>query len=254
MSFVDKQQYNDVAAEYLTLADVPQTKLEDELVKLCLGDCAGLRVLDLGGGSGSHARQALQAGATDIDVVDVSEQMLQIGKDIEAKNGRDVIQWHLADISKPMSHEAPSLPKAGYDIVIIIWAFDHATTIQELEGMWRNVSYYLRPGGRFVGLRVGNPRSKSAQSGEYGARFDKIEDIPDGVKYECVILAKPPFSFEATSMQTSYSGSFDVPRKFGLSDFKVVSAEETNIVKHDMNYWTTFLEDPHFVAFTAKKM
>lgn len=254
MATVEKQQYNDVATEYLTLADVPQTKLEDELVKLGLGDCTGFRVLDLGGGSGGHARHALEAGATSIDVVDVSEQMLQVGKDIEAKNGRDVINWYLADISKPISNEISSLPQEGYDIVMVIWAFDHATSIKELEGMWQNVTFYLKPGGRFVGVRVGNPRSKSAQSGDYGARFDNIKEIADGVRYDCVVLTKPPFSFEATSMKTSYTGSFELPQKYGLSDCKYVQAEETEIVKRDSDYWTTFLEDPHFVAFTAKKL
>lgn len=253
MAFVEKDQYNDVATEYLTLADVPQTKLEDELVKLALGDCKGCRLLDLGGGSGSHARQALEAGATYIDVVDVSEQMLQIGKDIEAKHGRDIIHWHLADISKPISSELSSLPQSGYDIVMVIWAFDHARTMQELEGMWQNVSYYLKPGGRFVGLRVGNPWSKSAQSGEYGARFDNLQKIPDGAKYDCVILTKPPFSFEATSMETSYSGSFEVPEKFGLSQLQLVPAQDTEIVKKDPKFWETFLNDPHFVAFTGVK-
>ncbi|KAK4505068.1 hypothetical protein PRZ48_003031 [Zasmidium cellare] len=228
MSFVDKDQYNNVATEYLTLADVPQTKLEDELVKLGLGDCTGFKVLDLGGGSGGHARHALEAGAASVDVVDVSEQMLQVGKDIEAKT--------------------------GYDVVMVIWAFDHARTMQALEGMWQNVSYYLKPGGRFVGVRVSNPRGKGAQSGDYGARFENVEEIADGVKYDCVVLTKPPFSFEATSMETSYTGSFEIPQKFGLSDFEYVQAEDTEIVKKDPAYWKTFLEDPHFRAFTAKKM
>lgn len=114
------QQYSDVATNYLTLADAPQNKLEDELIKLCLVDCPSLGVLDLGGGSGSYVRYALEAGETYIEVIDVSEQMLQIGKDIEAKDGRDVIHWHLVDISKPISNKRPHLPEAGYDIESII--------------------------------------------------------------------------------------------------------------------------------------
>jgi SAM-dependent methyltransferase len=48
-----------------------------------LGDCTGLKVLDVGGGSGLHARKAIDAGATVVDVVDISPEMMRAGQEIE---------------------------------------------------------------------------------------------------------------------------------------------------------------------------
>lgn len=45
-------------------------------------------MLDLGGGSGLHARQAVDRGATHVDIVDVSPAMLEEGKSTSARLGR----------------------------------------------------------------------------------------------------------------------------------------------------------------------
>ena len=253
MTFVGKNQYNDVAHEYPSIENVLHSKLENELVQMALGDCTGLKILDLGGGSGLHARHALDAGAAWVDVVDVSQSMLDVGKSIEDKASRNRIGWHLADISKPMAEQVPDIPKEGYDVVMAIWPFDHARTVQELEGMWQNVATYMKPGGRFAGVRVANPYAESAKSGKYGSQFSHHEEIPDGVKYECAILATPRFAFEATSMKASYSGSSEIPEKYGITDLRVLHPEETRTVQNDPGFWETMVEDPHFVAFTAKK-
>ncbi|CAK3855977.1 Hypothetical predicted protein [Lecanosticta acicola] len=253
MDFVQKNQYNSVANEYPSIEDVPHSKVEDELVKIALADCTGLKVLDLGGRFGLHARQALDAGASWVDVVDVSQSMLDVGKGIEDEAGRGIIGWHLADISKPLSAQVPDLPQDGYDVVMAIWPFDHARTVKELEGMWRNVAAYMKPGGRFVGVRVANPYAQSARTGKYGSQFRDLEEIADGVNYECAILATPRFAFEATSMETSYSGSTEIPEKYGLCDVTVLHPKDTQTVKRDPDYWAMLVEDTHFVAFTARK-
>ena len=51
---------------------VAHAPLEKEVVGRMLGDCTGYRVLDVAGGSGNHARSAIDAGATHVDVVDIS--------------------------------------------------------------------------------------------------------------------------------------------------------------------------------------
>ena len=45
--------------------------LEQQLFDLSITDCHGLRVLDLGGGTGLRAQDALKAGARAVDVVDI---------------------------------------------------------------------------------------------------------------------------------------------------------------------------------------
>jgi len=79
-----KTQYDTFAPKYTTYSDLAMARLEAELIRRGLGDLTGLKVLDLGGGSGSHARRAVEAGAALVDVADISEAMLQEGRDIEA--------------------------------------------------------------------------------------------------------------------------------------------------------------------------
>lgn len=50
--------------------NVPWGILGHQLHESTLGDCSGMTVLDLGGGQGLRARQAVEHGATAVDVVD----------------------------------------------------------------------------------------------------------------------------------------------------------------------------------------
>lgn len=51
-----KSQHNTIAAQYGTYDDLPTSRLEAEIVRIALGDCTGLKILDLGGGTGIYAR------------------------------------------------------------------------------------------------------------------------------------------------------------------------------------------------------
>jgi SAM-dependent methyltransferase len=255
MATTEKTQYEGFAAKYDSVEDLPCAQLEAELVQAALGNCTGIKVLDLGGGSGLHARKAADAGAAVVDVVDVSAAMMQIGKDIETKFGREgIIRWHEADVSKPLTEQGISVLHPGqYDIVLANWVFDHATSLEDLKGMWHNIAVYVRPGGKFLGVRVANPRAECVQDGKYGVRFENVEQIPDGVRYQVVCLTEPPFAFEATSMEASYTLDHDIPRQLGFVDIGVLSPEDTGIVKGNQEFWRIYLEDPHFVLVTARK-
>lgn len=52
-----KQEYNKHAVSYNDYTLTPHGILETELIDSALGDCAGLKILDLAGGTGVRARQ-----------------------------------------------------------------------------------------------------------------------------------------------------------------------------------------------------
>jgi SAM-dependent methyltransferase len=112
---------------YASYDQLPLAKLEAELVAKAIGDCAGLTVLDLGGGEGQYARKAIELGAELVDVLDISPAMLALGIEAEAKIGREgKIRWFEADATKALDR-VPLIP-GGYDVVMCNWLFDHATT------------------------------------------------------------------------------------------------------------------------------
>lgn len=257
MSTSDEAQYDGFASKYDSVVDLPCCILEGELVRTALGDCAGLTVLDLGGGSGIHARRAIDAGAAIVDVFDISSEMLRMGQDHEAKVGRqDRIRWFKADATKPLAEqtERGSLPLEGYDIVMVNWTFDNATTLDGLTGMWENVLSNLKPGGRFLGLRLRNIHATYMKYGKYGNKLIDFEPIPGGLKYKVECLTNPPFSWDTTAMEATHPVTDAIPQQLGLVDFQVMRPEETDVIRGDQKFWNDFLEDPFFAMVTARKV
>lgn len=68
-----KDQHAKQAGRYGQYEHTPNGVLEHQLHDSALGDCAGITVLDLGGGQGLRARQAIDHGAIAVDVVDCEE-------------------------------------------------------------------------------------------------------------------------------------------------------------------------------------
>ncbi|KAH7142625.1 S-adenosyl-L-methionine-dependent methyltransferase [Dactylonectria estremocensis] len=256
MITAEKTQYDSFAPKYASVEELPCSKLEAQLVITALGDCTGLKVLDLGGGSGLHARRVVDAGGAVVDVVDISPEMMRAGQDIETQLGRQGrIRWFEADVTRPLAEQVKDgvLEPERYDLVMANWVFDHATSISELKSMWENVVASLKPGGRFIGVRAKSVRAEYMSYGKYGVTFTEVEEIPHGLKYKVGCVTEPPFSFEATSMESTYSLSDGIACELGLVDFRVIDPEETDIVKNDVKFWDDYVKDPNFVVVVARK-
>lgn len=164
-----QKDYDRTATVYDEYNLLPSGHLESELIKIALSDCSGLAILDLGGGTALHAREAIELGATHVDVVDVSSKMLEMGQkyvlDTDPAASRK-IRFLQADVSKPLSHLP--LRKEGYDVVMANWIFSFADSVDVLEGMFRNIVDHLKPSGRFIGVRDSDPWSPALESRKYG--------------------------------------------------------------------------------------
>lgn len=248
-----KEEYNEQSFNYDdAITSVPLGRLETQLLATALGDCTNFTVLDLGGGSGLRARQVLDLGATSVDVVDLSPEMLRAGQSQSSNHDKgDLITWYEADVSKPLDHLPVSHKKGSYDLVMANWVMDHAASIEALEGMWANVAAYLRPGsGRFVGTRCGDPGVPAAHDRKYGVWFKNQEPIPGGVRYRYETGA---IDIEAASMEVSYSGSTVMHDKFGLMDVETVPYESAETVREDPEFWDLFLKGPFMAVVKARK-
>ena len=78
-----QDNYDKNADAYDQFITTPLGTLEQQLFNLSIKDCDGLKVLDLGGGTGLRARDALNAGARVVDVVDISREMMRRGQEYE---------------------------------------------------------------------------------------------------------------------------------------------------------------------------
>ncbi|KAI0173079.1 methyltransferase-like protein [Hypoxylon sp. FL1284] len=244
-----KKEYDKQAPTYSEYDDMPLGKMESQLISSALGDCTGASVLDLGGGTGLRARQVLAHGAASVDVVDLSPEMLRVGQ--AATDPAADVRWFAADASQPLDH----LPLREYDLVMANWVFDHANSMAELEGMWRNATGRLRPRGRFVGTRSGEPRAPAVAdgAGRYGLTYKDFVDVPDGVRFRYIIHLDPPLEFEASSLRVSYSGSTAMHDRFGLRDVQIEPYENSEAIRSDPAFWKVFLDQPSLAVVKAWK-
>ncbi|KAI8949071.1 S-adenosyl-L-methionine-dependent methyltransferase [Xylaria longipes] len=227
----------------------PLVRLDTELFISALGKVPGAVILDLAGGSGIKARYALGAGASAVDIVDISQEMMREGQRAEANLNRNVIRWFEADISKPLDH-LPLHPQ--YDIVMAHWPFDHADNIAVLEGMFQNVSRYLKPGGRFFGVRCCDPRAPAMGTGDLGVIFKDFEEIPGGLKFRYTFSSLSD-GIEAMSMEATYSGSTEIYEKHGLIDVEIEPYENALTVQENPKLWGSFLQQPGLAMVKATK-
>jgi hypothetical protein len=186
--------------------------------------------------------------------------MMQAGEKIEASLGRsgDVIHWIEGDASKPES--LATLPlrfkDQGYDMVMANWLFDHAGDMATLDGMFRSVVGYLKPGGRFVGTRViHGHNSPAATTGKYGYIYKDFEEIPNGMAYRYTLYVDPPVSYDGASMEVTYNPALiaDFHAKYGLVDTELVPSESASCIREDPEYWGLFIDTPSMAVVTARK-
>lgn len=248
-----KEEYAQAALIYNDFGSLPFGQLESQLVKIALGDCTGATILDLGGGTGVHARDAIDLGARAIDIVDISPDMLKIAEQTEESLGRagKVVRFFEADVSKPLSHLP--LRDDGYDVVMANWVFSYGGLIEILEGMFRNITHYLKPGARFISVyeygRKDLERERKYE--KYGASCPWVEDIPGGRKSKVVLHCTPPVELVSETLEIIYSGSTELHERFGLKDVKNVPWKDAEIVRKDPDFWKDFLDDPAFAVVTA---
>jgi ubiquinone/menaquinone biosynthesis C-methylase UbiE len=101
----------------------PLVVLEEPIVAAALGEVRGLRILDVGCGTGRHAARLAGAGAQ-VTAIDFSQEMLAKAR---AKPGADRVRFIRHDLSKPLP-----LPSEAFDRVICCLVLDHIAALDML--------------------------------------------------------------------------------------------------------------------------
>lgn len=128
----DKKQGDD--------GDLWHTELIDPVLLRVIGDCRGLRVLDLGCGNGYLSRRIAQSGAR-VTGIDSSPGMIRNARARDRKNSLK-IRYLIADASN-----LHGIRDGSFDLV---FANMSLMDIEDGEGAIAEVSRVLRRGGRFV--------------------------------------------------------------------------------------------------------
>lgn len=116
----------------------PLQALEEPIVWHALGDPRGLKVLDLGCGTGRHALKLAAAGGN-VTAVDFSEGMLA---EARRKAGPDSVRFLQHDLHLPLP-----FADGEFDLLVNGLVLEH---LQELDGLFVEMRRVLKCGGRAV--------------------------------------------------------------------------------------------------------
>jgi len=112
---------------------------EDELH--LFGDVAGKKLLEVGCGSGHSLKYHADRNAAELWAIDISRSQLDKAEAYAKSHG-----YTAKLICAPME-DAPGIPTDYFDIVYSIYAIGWTT---DLEGTFRKIASYLKPGGVFI--------------------------------------------------------------------------------------------------------
>lgn len=116
----------------------PLQALEEPVVRAAVGPVRGLRVLDLGCGTGRHALW-LAAEGGEVTAIDFSAGMLA---EARLKPGAEQVQFLVHDLHEPLPW-----PNDSFDLIVSGLVIEH---LRDLDGFFVEACRVLRPAGRAV--------------------------------------------------------------------------------------------------------
>jgi malonyl-CoA O-methyltransferase len=128
----------DLWSELYDGEDNPLIKMESDLVFQLLGDLNGLKVADLGCGTGRQTLKMAEHGA-EVTGIDFSEGMLRQAR---AKTAAHKVRFIKHDLETELPFEA-----AAFDRVVSCLALDH---VKNLGRLFAEMKQICRPEGRIV--------------------------------------------------------------------------------------------------------
>lgn len=138
-----KEIYDDIVFDYAAIkTNNFIVKHEEPGFWKEIGDVTGQDVLDLACGSGHNTRKLKQNGANVAIGVDISEEMIKEGRNIEKQQPLG-IDYYVGDASNIVNY-------GKFDIVTAQYLFCYANSKEILSKFCRNIYNNLKPGGRLL--------------------------------------------------------------------------------------------------------
>jgi len=136
--------YDNIAWQYKKSKELPIRQYAETYTYFHLiGEMAGKTILDLACGEGFYTRQFKQKGARHVLGVDISEKMIELAQQEEAKKTLG-IEYIVGDVIE--------LKKRGrFDLVVASFLLNYAQTKEQLLRMCQSI-YTKEPGTRFVSI------------------------------------------------------------------------------------------------------
>ena len=241
------EAYDAIAEEYRDSKQLPfREHLERYTLFQLLGDVSGKTVLDMACGDGFYTRLLKRAGASEVTGVDISEEMVRLAQDQEAR--------HPLGCRYVRSDAAAFQPEGAVDLVVAAYLFNYARSAEQLGRFCRVCHDALRLGGRLVGVNdnVRNVPTGTASLRKYGLERSCPKPAAEGdvIRYTITNADGGRFQFDNFYLTPeTYRAAFQTAgfREFRWVDLGLSPSQRGN------PFWHDFLSNPPIAAFTATK-
>ena len=133
---------------------------------------------------------------------------------------------------------------------------NNAESAEEVNALWKNVSYFLRPGGLFVGFGAFAPLAEhTVSSVKYGWKTSVLETNPLGIRGHVQSLTTPSIEHDFFALKRSVHEQ--AAERAGLSqlEYRECSADDVPLSnEHDIDWWRSFLDEPDVFVVTARRL
>jgi 2-polyprenyl-3-methyl-5-hydroxy-6-metoxy-1,4-benzoquinol methylase len=241
--------YDNIARKYKKSKTLPfREYVEWYSYRRLLGDLTGKTVLDLACGDGFYSRRIKLAGAADVLGIDISEKMIELAQEIEAREALG-INYKIGDALK--------IGKIGrFDLVVASYLLNYAQTREQLLNMCRTIAANLKPRGRFVSINnnPSQPPKTFPMCKKYGFIKQIIGQLKEGtvIRYEFYRTGQ---EFQIDNYYLSREIHDWAFKTAGLTQihWRKVEVDPQGISKFGEEYWQEFLEHEPIIGIECRR-
>jgi ubiquinone/menaquinone biosynthesis C-methylase UbiE len=213
-----------------------------------IGELAGKTILDLACGEGFYTRKFKHRGAIQVVGVDISEEMLKLAQQEEAREPLG-IEYIVGDVIE--------LKKIGhFDLVLASYLLNHAQTKEQLLKMCQCIYANLKLGARFVSINNNSeqPPDSYHKMEKYGFIKSISSPLQEGTPITITLSVDgQQFSFDDYYLsKATYEWAF---KSVGFKEIRwhppMVSHE--GVQEFGQEYWLDFLDYPPLVGIECVK-
>ena len=240
--------YDGHASEYQDAKRQPwRTYMEQPSALKLLGKLNGLAVLDLACGESYYSRLLKRCGASTVQGVDLSSDMIALARAQEQSTPLG-IHYQVSDVRDlKLPHQ--------FDLVFAAYLFNYARDRQALAAQCKAVRALLKPGGRLVAINndPDDPPSNFQTGHSYG--FTKRIDGPlvEGAEIHYCFNLEGGGVFELTNYFISRETMQAVMEASGLQPVRwhQPTVSEQGVEAMGAEYWRAIAKAPPFCLIEA---
>ncbi len=239
--------YDRFSRQFKTSRQLPfRTCVEEFMMLEMLGQLTGLTALDLACGEGHYARLLRRNGAARVVGIDMSERMIALAREEEARQPIGV---------EYVTAAVENLGVAGkFDLVSAVYLLHYAPARENLAAMCRTIAANLRPGGRFVAVNSNFGPGIPVDTSRYGWKPSEPKPIEEGMAYRLTFLLGPD-SFEIQNYYYSQATYEEIFRESGFVSVRwhppVVSP--AGVQQYGPDYWRVFVEQMPIIGIECRR-